>query len=202
MIVAVIALVVATAGGAIAGGALLTGANIRNNSLTGLDIKNGTVASVDVKNGTLGTVDLSAAAAKSLRGQQGLTGQQGLAGPSAAFHFDSGDQPLQWSPVFPDVATLNLPAGNYVLFGKVLARNNSVDPNAADASASCSLTLGGLTIDNTPSRSLASGDKEFFVLSGRGTLVAPGVATITCSGGANGDWVDRHIEAIKIGSLS
>ena len=199
MIVAVIALVVATAGGAIAGGALLTGANIRNNSLTGLDIKNGTVASVDVKNGTLGTVDLSAAAARSLRGQQG---QQGLAGPSAAFHFDSGDQSLLWSPVSPDVATLALPAGNYVLFGKVLARNNSVDPHAADASASCSLTLGGPTIDSTPSRSLASGDREFFVLSGRGTLAAPGVATITCSGGANGDWVDRHIEAIQIGSLS
>jgi hypothetical protein len=77
MVVAIVALVVATTGGAVAAGRLLTGANIANGSLTG----------ADVKDRSLGAADLTPAAVKSLKGQQGPAGPigpQGPAGPAGA----------------------------------------------------------------------------------------------------------------------
>lgn len=204
MIVAIIALVVATTGGAIAGSALITGKNIKNGSVTGLDIKNNTiasaditnnsVASADVRNGTIGTIDLSAAATASLKSHE-----------SAAYHSDSGALTLGWINTTQVVATILLPAGNYVVFGKVQANNEEpvpVSPNPSfTRQVSCSMLLGNATIDSTFTRGLAEGDRENFSLSGRGNLAAPGAATITCDSGPNGSFVDRHIEAIQVGSL-
>lgn len=196
MIVAVIALVVATTGGAVAG-ALITGASIRDGSVTGLDIKNNSIKGIDVRNGSLGTADLAPAAVASLRGQQGP------AGPSTAFHYDSAFETLPWfNTTSQVVATLNLPAGNYVLFGKVLARNEETSTLVPEVFVNCSMTLGGATIDSSFDRGLAGGDRESFALSGRGTLAAAGSATIVCSSGPKGSFVDRHIEAIQVGSLS
>jgi hypothetical protein len=70
-----LALVLAVTGGALAGKALITGADVRNGSLTG----------VDVRNGSLAAAELSAAARRSLRGArgpQGARGSQGPAGPA------------------------------------------------------------------------------------------------------------------------
>ena len=77
MIVAVIALIVAASGGAMAAG-LITGANIKNGSLTGADIKNGSITGKDVKNRSLGTAKLTRGAIASLRGQQGPQGPNHL----------------------------------------------------------------------------------------------------------------------------
>lgn len=74
MVVALLALMLGTVGGAVAG-TLITGAQVKDGSLTG----------ADVKNRSLGAVDLSAAAVRSLRGQrgpQGVAGPAGLQGPS------------------------------------------------------------------------------------------------------------------------
>jgi hypothetical protein len=201
MIVAVIALVAATTGGAIAGGALLTGANIKNNSVTGLDIKNNSVASADIKNnslvgadvrnGTLQAADLSAAAVASLTTQQG--------DQTAGFHFDSSSNVLAWSNSPQVVAALNLPAGNYVVVGKVLGRNDGL--TGAIVNVTCTMEFGGTTIDSSFDRSLDGGDRESFYLSGRGALAGPGSVTITCTSGPTGSFVDRNIEAIKVGSL-
>ena len=192
MIVAVIALVVATTGGAVAG-ALITGASIKDGSVTGLDIKNSSIKGIDVKNGSLGTADLNPAAVASLKGQQPP--------PSAGFHFDSGFDALNWANGSQVVATLNLPAGNFVLFGKVLARNESGALPDVAVFVSCSMALGGATIDSSFDRGLANGDRESFALSGRGALAAPGSANITCSSGPTGSFVDRQVEAIQVGSI-
>ena len=195
MIVAVISLVVATTGGAVAR-ALITGASIKDGSISGLDIKNGSIKGIDVKNGSLGTADLNPAAVKSLKGQPGPAGP---AGPSAAFHFDSGDGALSWDNLSHVVAELPLPAGNYVIFGKVLAAN---DAALTEATITCFMSLGGTLIDSAPGRPLAGGDQEYIPLSGRGSLTAAGSATITCTSGPLGRFLDRHIEGIQVGSLS
>ena len=87
MIVAVIALVVAASGGAMATG-LLTGRSIKNGSLTGLDIKNGSITGNDVKARSLAASKLTPAAVASLRGQKGAPGAkgaQGSAGEAVAY---------------------------------------------------------------------------------------------------------------------
>jgi hypothetical protein len=80
MIVAFVALFVASTGSAVAG-ALITGAQVKNNSLTGLDIQTGTITSADVKNGTLRPVDFKGPLPAGAQGPQGQPGPQGQSGP-------------------------------------------------------------------------------------------------------------------------
>jgi len=79
MIVAVISLFVATAGGAMAG-AMITGASVKNNSLSGLDVLNGSLTSLDIRNGTLRPVDFKGNLPAGLRGPQGAQGPVGASG--------------------------------------------------------------------------------------------------------------------------
>ena len=58
-------LAVAFAGGATAAG-LITGEQIKNNSITNLDVKNSSLKGNDVKNGSLGEVDLNGKTKKKL----------------------------------------------------------------------------------------------------------------------------------------
>lgn len=95
MVVALLALFVALAGGATAARQVLitgsdvrnnslTGADVRNNSLTGADIRNNAIRGVDVRNGSLQLRDLSPAARNSLRGAVAVAGQQGPQGGPGA----------------------------------------------------------------------------------------------------------------------
>lgn len=70
MVVAVIAVVLATAGGATAASKLITGKQIRNASITGADIKNNSI----------GTTDLSRSVEQELTGATGPAGPPGLPG--------------------------------------------------------------------------------------------------------------------------
>ncbi len=72
-IIAVVAILAVTGGTATAA-KLITGKNVKNESLTGKDIKNG----------SLGAKELSSAARASLKGQTGATGQTGAAGAPGA----------------------------------------------------------------------------------------------------------------------
>ena len=90
MTVALIALLVATTGTAVAG-VMITGANVKNSTLTGVDVKNNTLSGLDVKNGTVTTLDvrngtlLPADFKGGLpAGPQGLPGAQGAVGATGA----------------------------------------------------------------------------------------------------------------------
>ncbi len=65
-LLAVVVLIVAMAGTATAA-MLITGKDIKNDTVTTYDIKNGSLKGVDVKNGSLGAADLSPLARTSLR---------------------------------------------------------------------------------------------------------------------------------------
>ena len=94
MIVALIALFVATTGTAVAG-ALITGANVKNNSLTGVDVLNGSLTTADVRNGTLVPADFKANTLPAgPQGQQGPQGPSGAPGANGA----AGAQGLQGEP--------------------------------------------------------------------------------------------------------
>ena len=85
MVVALLALLVATSGTAYAA-LVITGADVKNGSLRSADLANGArgVQSRDVKDGSLGAVDLSAEALAGLKGNAGATGATGTTGPAGA----------------------------------------------------------------------------------------------------------------------
>lgn len=79
MVVALIALFVATTGTAVAG-VMITGANVKNESLTGLDILNGSVTTNEIRNGTLRPVDFGGKLPQGPQGPQGTPGSPGAPG--------------------------------------------------------------------------------------------------------------------------
>lgn len=79
MVVALIALFVATTGTAVAG-VMITGANVKNESLTGLDILNGSVTTNEIRNGTLRPVDFGGKLPQGPQGPQGTPGTPGAPG--------------------------------------------------------------------------------------------------------------------------
>jgi hypothetical protein len=126
MVVALIALFVATTGTAVAG-ALITGANVKNNSLSGLDVLNGSLTSADVKNGTLLPADFKGKLPAGPRGEQGLQGPPGAPGANGA----PGAQGLQGEPGVSGWAR------SFVIGGPF----NSASPKQTDASCPPGKTL-------------------------------------------------------------
>lgn len=78
--VAIIAVVLACAGGASAASKLITGKDIKNSSITGADIRNGSIGNADIEEGAIGTSRL----ALSLQDKIDKAGVPGPAGPAGA----------------------------------------------------------------------------------------------------------------------
>jgi hypothetical protein len=86
LVVAVIAIVLACAGGASAASKLITGKDIKNSSVTGADIRNGSIGNADIEEGSIGTSRLALSLQDAIDragtpGPQGAAGPQGPAGP-------------------------------------------------------------------------------------------------------------------------
>jgi hypothetical protein len=80
--VSVVALVMATTGSAFAARSLITGRDVKDNSLTGHDIKNGTVALADLTDGVRELI--ANAGTPGAAGKDGATGAQGAKGDTGA----------------------------------------------------------------------------------------------------------------------
>jgi hypothetical protein len=105
------------------------------------------------------------------------------------------------------VSTLNLPAGNFSIVGKLIADNDEREPGLMR----CELILGETTIDpgfDGVELGDHPADRHSLVLSGTGSLRSPGTAKIVCRftlaklpGFVEGRYVDRSITAIQVGNL-
>jgi hypothetical protein len=97
-LIAVACLFVVLGGDSFAAGAvksatrLITGTDVKNDSLTGADIKNGSLTGTDVKNGSIAAADLAPGVARA--GATGATGPKGDTGPAGA----QGAKGLQGAP--------------------------------------------------------------------------------------------------------
>jgi hypothetical protein len=114
------------------------------------------------------------------------TAQFGL-GPSVGDVFTTAKDTVPLQPGLTTVATLNLPAGSYVLIAK--ARVDTPPQVHAELSASCILSAGD-DADNAHERS--GGNKGFFwratlPLQLVHTFTTGGRATLTCTGGGFDD---------------
>jgi hypothetical protein len=189
------------------GGTSYAAVAIPKNSVGSPQIINSSVKSKDVKNGTLKKVDFKASelpvGPQGPAGPAGPAGAQGPIGPSNGYSVDSGTNVLAWTGAEQTVSTLNVPAGNYVLFANVLGNNNT----AAVASLNCKLRLNGVVIDSgfdsvDVDSSAADLDRAYIPLGGAATAAAATTATVTCtSSQASGNWLNRVITAIKVGSI-
>lgn len=217
MIVALVALFVALGGAAYAGVTLSNNsvksatikngevktADLANSAVTNLKLKNNSVNSAKVKNGSLETADLSAAAQTALKGAAGPTGP---AGATAGFAVRAVDVLAFVTSTDQTLATLPLPAGNYVITAKVVINNNE----AALRQYGCSLRLGATVIDSffdalelDADGSAAADDRDVVTLTSAGTLAAPGAATVVCqTNSASGNWLARTITAVQVATLT
>jgi hypothetical protein len=104
------------------------------------------------------------------------------------------------------VATLNLPAGQYVVNGSLVLNNNA----ATQASFGCELYLGATVIDSMYSSQLAilgpdnsPGSRVSVAFTSGGTLATPGTAEIRCrTTSTNGNYLSRSITALQVGTLT
>jgi hypothetical protein len=128
-LVAMLALFVASTGTAVAG-ALITGANIKNNTVSTLDVTNESLTTVDIRNGSLRPIDFGGklpAGPKGPKGPAGPQGPAGAAGPAGpagpqgaagvSGYVRSYDIGAPWDSSSPKTRDVSCPAGKKLLAG-------------------------------------------------------------------------------------
>jgi hypothetical protein len=177
-VIASVALFVALCGGtATAAKVVITGKNIKNNSVTGKDIKNYSLKAKDLKKGLL-----ASAAAAPLS--------------SAAFQAsrDAGPAAVPPSQSYTGVASLSVAPGSYVVFAKVDMQSDQQD------SSRCRLTAEA-ALDESNRGLRANGTGEAHNLQLAHTFTQPGEIALSCRT-SSGSWnaSDTKLLAIKVGS--
>lgn len=138
-------------------------------------------------------------------GPIGAQGPVGPRGPSDGYAFSSGSNILSFvTNTEQNVATLNLPAGNWLITAKLVVNNNQ----SASRQYSCRLLLGGNEIDNLHDQLQydigpnTDTDRAIVTLTGGGTLPAPGTADVICTtNSTSGNWLARSITATQVENL-
>ncbi len=222
MVVAVIALIAGLGGGAYAATLVtgaqiknnsITGADIRNSSLTGNDIRNESLSGADVKNGSLQAADLSAAAKASLRavgvagasgpaGPQGLAGPPGAVGPSNTYAaFRASGTVVSGIGTLTTVTFFQVPAGSWLIQGNLVLTNTA----AAAREVTCALSGGAGTIDRATTVLDAAGGLDTQTVALAGT-VGPAdsiFASLNCNASLAGvDFADGDLIATQVGTLN
>lgn len=195
-VTATMALVVALGGSAYAANTIRS-SDIKNGEVKRVDLANNAVTSGKVKNGTLLSKDFkSGQLPAGPRGATGAPGPKGDAGPSDAFQaFRNGISP----PPLPDAATttlvtLPLPAGKYVVLGKL-----DFD---GGGTVTCRLRAGG---DSDRMLSTATGVGGFHCnmqLVHEFAAAGSAILEIDTPAGSGVRAGDAKVTAIRVGSLS
>jgi hypothetical protein len=170
MVVALVALIAASAGGATAA-TLISGKQIRNSSITSADIKNRSLRQVDLNKGVLTAVQSTAREVTRANGPAGVA-------PAAT-----------WTPI---ASIVGLEPGAYVVMAKANLRSDQLDASR------CRLELGAASDES--SRGLrANGTAEAHNLELTAFLTGSGTATLSCRTSA-GHWTasDANIIALRI----
>lgn len=182
------------------GGTGYAAATLPKGSVGTKQLKPEAVTSVKVKNGTLTKDDFGAGQLPA-----GPAGPAGPRGPSDGFSvFKNG--PVNLGGAFANQATLPLPAGNYLIWGKGQVTN---DAGAGDTEARCQLvspvgdsdsTLVGLMDKNVP----GSAESGTMVVTIATRLTAAGNVLLQCrnEGGGVTQMSNIKVSAVQVGSLS
>jgi hypothetical protein len=137
-----------------------------------------------------------------VQGPAGPAGVGGARGPSDGRFFSSGSDVLAFvQDTDQTVASLNLPAGNWVITAKVVANNN----DASVGQYGCMLLLDGTEIDSLYDLleldlgGTSTTDRSVATLTAAGTLAADSTADVVCrTNSPSGNWLARTITAIQV----
>jgi hypothetical protein len=195
-------------------------------AMTGSAVAASLITSKQIKNGTIQTKDISKKALKSLRGQRGPTGLAGTAGAAGAAGApgapgakgDKGDPGPSHS--YTDigglvnfngtanndttVASVTVPAGTYVIRADVLANNNS----ASQVTFTCRLDGPTGTTLNDPGEVMFLGpnvndDRNFFLNSAATTFAGATTISQVCHSSSNSGVYSAHsLVATAVGALN
>ncbi len=146
-----IALFVALGGTAGAAGIkLITGADIRDESITGVDIRRGSVTGLNIRDGSLGVNDFSPVDLGQLVGPEGDTGPKGDTGatgpqgpPGAPATLESVDSTGVDISNYQDgdpIVTVNAPAAGYYI---AIASGTVTNTGASDDYLNCGFDVSG-----------------------------------------------------------
>jgi hypothetical protein len=200
-VIATLALFVAIGGTAAAGAqSLLTGRQVKDESLTGADIQNDSLTGADVRAGSLGSNLFSSVARANLRGatgpagpagakgDTGEAGPQGATGAGIASTAVNGNDVAGYQDLDP-LVTGQLPvAGDYVVFANITAHNTSVN----DDTLQCALFMDGQAVGgggfDVTAGSTASGSTV-----GAISISAPAALTLKCQRYGSGTFDLTHI---------
>ncbi len=136
MVVACLALLVATAGAGTAATIIVTSKNVQNGTLTGLDVKNRSLGALELTPGAITTL-------RGRRGPAGPAGPVGPVGPSDAFlaiRTAISPPPLP-AAATTTVVTRTLGVGKYAVFARVGLDDVSGSPR----NVTCRLESGAVT---------------------------------------------------------
>ena len=171
LILSLIAIVLACAGGAVAA-----------SKINGGEIKKGTVTSKQVKNKTLKEGDLKPSTVAALRGA-----------PIDAYGA-SATAPLALGPS-TEVLSLELPAGSYVLGGQTVLLN----PDNLITEPVCRLAAAGSSI--RARATLAEFDRDTLPFNLTASSNEPFTATLTCEQAGNESAEDRSLTATRVDAV-
>ena len=226
MIIAVIALIAAMSGSAVADGVHAVAAKLKKGAVTSREIKDGSVRLADINKkdratlkgatGAAGAVGATgatgatgAAGAKGDTGDVGATGSQGPKGdigPSNVFEatrnsdggFTDGSQHTL-------ITLPNLPAGDYLLTARAGLSNTS--PPTSGSVIDCDLLVGGASVTDATGLISENGGTVQMHLDAAKTITAGTGVALRCSvsdiaGSTNWSAGDMTIEALKVGSAT
>ena len=173
----------------------VTNAKIADNAVSGAKVEDGSLTGSDLKLDTVGTVPKANLANTAETAKVAGTAFAQESGSNILAFNTSANSPTT-------VASLNVPGGNYLISGKVLANNNS----AALVSVRCELLAGATVVDQgfevvrLPAEGAA--DRQFLVVSGIATLPAGGSINVNCrSSTTEGNWLNRVLTAYQVSAL-
>jgi hypothetical protein len=176
---------------------------LKKNAVTSSKVKNGSLLSKDFKAGQLPQGPKGDTGAPGVKGDTGAKGDKGDTGPSDAFsffHAASVDLPNTTTPF-----SVSLPAGKYVIFGKLEVNNDSTiaaRPSCTlDAAGDSDSALLGTSANST------NDDTAAATLTVAHTFAATGNVTLGCTDNgmaANGGGTVEKVKitAIRVGNLS
>jgi hypothetical protein len=170
-----------------------------------------TIGGRALKKESIGPAKLSKAAKKTLQGPAGpkgatgatgATGSQGPAGDGKLFSFSGGALGITGAA---NVASLNLPAGNYLIQGKMDAVHNGT---TSSTRLECSLVNGANVVDFIKLRMAANKEAESLIfgilpVQAAVTLAAPATINLTCAS-SFGDEIElseRKLTALTVSSI-
>jgi hypothetical protein len=197
MVVAMVALVVALGGTAVAAHRVLAPANsvnsaaVINHSLKKRDFKKGVL-----KAGPVGRTGATGPAGPT--GSDGPAGATGPAGPSNAFvHYQTGPIYLGDADLPVAITTLAIPAaGTYMLWAKTYATTTGTGGNVT-----CRLIAGG-DVDQAVA-DVEPGKPESLAMNVAHVFTGPGTAVLSCSSPGTGMFANYGtVSAIQVANLT